>query len=686
MEVRVREPLGNYITPNSVTSFVRNFSEGELFKSILDPACGSGALLKSAVSTLEAETVVGVDIDPYIVQEAKDNLKNLSNCNLMNSNFFELNSCELHSFDYVVIDPPYGQSKSQTEECFIKKSIQHLNKEGVLICIIPDGILINRNKGGLFPTLKDYSIEAIISLPERTFYPVGIKASIFIIKNSEQRDRIFFADYKEEKAATPIISNYKNQKSNNNISQGFWVDNQIALSAPDLRYNRFRLLEDYRKLKNTSAHRVVLLSDLISSQEQKINKELIFLRGGFGPKICLEEELEDRDKKRSYFKFKVDDSKVSISYLKLYLTSREGKEQLEFLSSFSFPFRRCDLDYIYVSLPTLSVQNKIVKVEQKLSEVKSKIEMVSKSFSENLFDCDDLTQTINRYYDLGDEQNLYEDNIYPLAVSYRLIEENKFKDNERLDCYFVIFEFLAAFNSCVLLSSLDDDARSDFLKSCWKLDSNQPVQMSFGTWVNSYRTLSKTHNQRAVQDSNDESFHWSKLFKALSDDKIIKVFDEIPKLRNQYGGATHGGITASSVAQRIADEIHPKLLKVLDAFSYAYSSFDLVFPQSMQKKNGIYTINTRNLSGSHEPTKVVDICSEVDMDTCSLHLYEKHSNEALNILSELIKLEQCQECGRWSVFVFSKIVKNKKGKESIFVNYQNDPHTVKAPLDGALLN
>jgi len=79
----------------------------------------------------------------------------------------------------------------------------------------------------------------------------------------------------------------------------------------------------------------------------------------------------------------------------------------------------------------------------------------------------------------------------------------------------------------------------------------------------------------------------------------------------------------------------------------------------MKKSNGLYTIKIKKLLGTSYPFSEEEIQAEVDMNTESLYLISPVSKTWLELLPEFVKLIQCESCGHWSIFFYSK-TDNKK--------------------------
>ena len=166
----------------------------------------------------------------------------------------------------------------------------------------------------------------------------------------------------------------------------------------------------------------------------------------------------------------------------------------------------------------------------------------------------------------------------------------------------------------------------------------------------------------------------------LSNPDVLKILDTIPEKRNKFGGAAHGAIVPEIVAQKAVSEIHPSAMNVFGKLSNAYSALDLIYSQSMKKSNGLYTIRIKRLQGTHYPYAEQDIQTETDLNSESLYLYNPVSKSRLELLPEFIKLVQCEHCGNWSIYFYSKA----DSKKAHYISFQNEIHEYTCQPSGLL--
>lgn len=694
---------GEFSTPENLISLIAELSNGIPANQILDPACGSATLLTSVASGKQNVVLTGIDINQGIISKAESVLQNSGiKYRLINADFF---MAELEgNFDLVVCNPPFGMKFDKeidgikfrsVESAFIFRSLQLLKPDGYAIFIAPEGLLFNESNRVFRDLISQrYSLQAVILLPSGSFQPyAGIKTSILIFKNSKQAENVFFAEFAETQALKAIVSNFQRQTSNKNLSQGFWVSfGNIQKADSEWAYGRYKSIKYFETRRASSKYPLRLLSELVSIGKSKSTTAdtILIQRIGNQPKVIMKDELPETSNSKNYIELTISGDEVLPQYLKLYLNSEQGKNQLlSIVSGGVIPSLRAhDLESVYVEVPDLNTQLKIVSTAQKLAEVSATIQIASQSFHSQLFNYSDLLPLIERF-DKADEKDVsFENLISPLATSFRISTKGSPNINSQLDSYFKMFEMIAVLNSIVLLSALPQGLREQYEKEIWADKKSQYSRASFGLWVALYRRLSNLYRQLRLADEKrkDDEKVLSNLpfgvdfYSNLSNPEVLTILDTIPEKRNKFGGAAHGGIVPEIVAQKAVSEIHPSAMNVFGKLSNAYSALDLIYPQTMKKSNGLYTIRIKRLQGTHYPYAEQDIQTETDLNTESLYLYNPVSKSRLELLPEFMKLMQCEHCGNWSIYFYSKT----DSKKAHYISFQNEIHEYTCQPSGLL--
>jgi type I restriction enzyme M protein len=267
-----KDGQGQFFTPEPIIDFCVAMMQPQPNEKIIDPTCGSGGFLLSALKYLQnnfneidvKETVsnnlFGLDINKSIARIAK--MKLLLEAN-GKTNIFCINSLEdldtlklslsqTDGFDLVLANPPFGakitnlstlskfdlgykwsnhnhdyhRTKSvypnqNAEILFIERCLQLLKEGGRMAIVLPNGNFENPSLEYLRYYIKlKAKILAIVNLPPETFIPfgTGVKTSLLFLEketpNKIKQYPIFFGKvkklgYQGNKNGTPLYQKDK---------------------------------------------------------------------------------------------------------------------------------------------------------------------------------------------------------------------------------------------------------------------------------------------------------------------------------------------------------------------------------------------------------------------------------------------------------------------------------------------
>jgi type I restriction enzyme M protein len=222
--------LGQFRTPRHIIDFIVRVVDPSIGEKIADPACGTAGFLVSAFNYLKEkytekgrltlnpeqtkqlynDTIYGWDMEPLMVKFSLANLylhglkvPNVSeNDTLLNENLWQ------HTFDIIVANPPFitpkGGAKrhsrfsiisNKTEVLFCEWMVHHLNFNGRMGIIVPEGIIFDASKGhhAVRKLFIDNGLWCVVSLPQRVFNPYSpVKTSIIFLDKTLKPEQILF--------------------------------------------------------------------------------------------------------------------------------------------------------------------------------------------------------------------------------------------------------------------------------------------------------------------------------------------------------------------------------------------------------------------------------------------------------------------------------------------------------------
>ena len=239
-----KDRQGQFFTPEPVIDFCVEMMQPKPNEIIIDPACGSGGFLMSALKYLQksnqgidiqnviSKNMFGFDINKSILRIAKMKLLLEANvetnvlCANSLENFEDLND----TFDLILANPPFGakntnsdvlkkfdlgykwtkngneyyktkslQSTQNSEILFIERCLKLLKDGGRMGIVLPNGNFENPSLEYLRYYIKLKSkLLAVVKLPQETFIPfgTGVKTSILFlekdVQNTEKQYPVFF--------------------------------------------------------------------------------------------------------------------------------------------------------------------------------------------------------------------------------------------------------------------------------------------------------------------------------------------------------------------------------------------------------------------------------------------------------------------------------------------------------------
>jgi len=222
---------GDHFTPYTLTDLmiqVLNIKDGS---SVYDPTAGTAQSLVRSANVAENLSLYGQEKNKKAWAIAKmnaiihDNLEvDIRLGDTLRNPLFIDNKKGLKTFDYILMDPPYGLTnwgyaeakediygrffhgippKSRGDIAFILQTLASLNENGKAAILIPNGALFRGGaEGRIRQGLIDLDIiEGVIGLPSGLLHSTGIAVSILVLnkqKEPKRKGKILFIDAQEE--------------------------------------------------------------------------------------------------------------------------------------------------------------------------------------------------------------------------------------------------------------------------------------------------------------------------------------------------------------------------------------------------------------------------------------------------------------------------------------------------------
>lgn len=217
-------PLGIVLTPQHITTLMTELIDVVSTDYVLDPACGSGAFLISAMNKMlktakdeeqkkhiKKHQLLGVEMQEKMFTVATTNmiLRGDGKSNLQHADMFTVDGEEMRQkkVNKILFNPPYSQGKTDkrlTEISFINHALNMLVIGGKLAVIVPQSTMVGKSKEE-----KDYkkkileknTLESVITLNKDTFHGVGTNPVIAVFeagKPHPENKKVKFINFEDD--------------------------------------------------------------------------------------------------------------------------------------------------------------------------------------------------------------------------------------------------------------------------------------------------------------------------------------------------------------------------------------------------------------------------------------------------------------------------------------------------------
>jgi type I restriction enzyme M protein len=193
-----KKALGIVLTPRHITELFSLLANVNKSSRVLDICAGTGGFLVSAMHQMMKNAItekekariretglVGVEPQPNMFALAASNmiLRGDGKANLYQGSCFEdsiISAVKGHNCNVGMLNPPFSQSDEQQHELnFIKQMLDCLKKGSVGISLAPIGCVVAPHQIR-HDLLKQHTLEAVMTLPDDLFHPVGTIPCIMV--------------------------------------------------------------------------------------------------------------------------------------------------------------------------------------------------------------------------------------------------------------------------------------------------------------------------------------------------------------------------------------------------------------------------------------------------------------------------------------------------------------------------
>ncbi|WP_446011462.1 HsdM family class I SAM-dependent methyltransferase [Candidatus Electrothrix sp.] len=195
-----KKALGIVLTPKHITELFSFLVNVQKNSKVLDICAGTGGFLISAMhqmfkqavtkeekEKIKQEGLIGVEQQPNMYALGASNmiLRGDGKANLHQGSCFGdaiTTSIKKHKCDIGMLNPPYAQSDENLHELvFVKHMLDYLQEGATGVAIVPMSCAVSPHPLRE-EILKHHTLDAVMSMPDDLFYPVGVVTCIMVFK------------------------------------------------------------------------------------------------------------------------------------------------------------------------------------------------------------------------------------------------------------------------------------------------------------------------------------------------------------------------------------------------------------------------------------------------------------------------------------------------------------------------
>ncbi|MCT9460576.1 type I restriction-modification system subunit M [Acinetobacter baumannii] len=230
-DLQAAKNSGEFYTPRAVTTFMAQIVDPQLGESVLDPACGTGGFLTSAIEH-KREKYVQTAEDEKVLQSSIYGIEKKPLPHLLCTTNMILHGIDVpvqirrdntlsypliswgtdKRVDVVLTNPPFGGTEEQgieknfptkfqtreTADLFMVLIIQLLKAHGRAAVVLPDGFMFGE---GIKTAIKekliaDCNLHTIVRLPKTVFAPyTTISTNILFFTKGKKTEHVWFYEH-----------------------------------------------------------------------------------------------------------------------------------------------------------------------------------------------------------------------------------------------------------------------------------------------------------------------------------------------------------------------------------------------------------------------------------------------------------------------------------------------------------
>ena len=312
---------GEFYTPRSITEIMTEIINPRLGEKVLDPACGTGGFLTSAIENIRSkdvhsvedlkvleETIRGQELKPLPFMLCVTNLilhdievPNVMNGDSLNREYTSI--VEKDRVDVILANPPFGASVSdgvetnypaqfrttESADLFLLLMIRYLKMGGRAAIVLPDGSLTGDGVKQRIRQefLEQCNVHTIVRLPNSVFQPyASVATNLLFFTKGEPTKEIWYWEHKLPEGQKSYSKTKPIQKNEFDSLKDWWnnrAENEQAwkVGINTLKGNGFNLdIKNPFVKEEEVTHTTSELLDMLSESFKKSDELIEELKKG----------------------------------------------------------------------------------------------------------------------------------------------------------------------------------------------------------------------------------------------------------------------------------------------------------------------------------------------------------------------------------------------------------------------
>lgn len=658
-QVGTRES-GEFVSPKMISQFMADLASMTQPKSVLDPVCGSGGMLRQVISIHKPDNAEGIEINGGNYEIAAALLKDLAAITLGDA--LDVMPQLRGSYDLIVADPPLGvhvqpaKLPSPLKSYGLRDLAQNITiyackriaPKGVVSIIMSPAALnhksfINAVHGA------GCRIRAVLHVPPGIRLNTQISSQLLVIDHGAQGE-VFVGQLSDDPDHSKrLLQNFKRHKSDKHPSLGrtLPLDNFIGFEALEAEH---LLLQ---RVRNTSLLPIPF-TELVKEESRKERDSLEHTANGIPDNTVLLPQsgirlksdvfnIPSRD--RTLTCFTLNERKVHASYFIRWIESDLGQLALQAAGANSLVgmprITKKALERLTCHIPSIEDQNSILEALRHLERLRNEAKEIEAQCWTGHHSSDDIlqhAQTINH-------EDRYEDWLatlpYPLASilwRHRVSgDDPRIRFGVLLHFFEALAEFLATIHLSAFMShaAVWHESHGELLKALSAQNLNLE-RATFGTWKVVVEKISKT--TRGMLEKTDDASVATALYAVnstawlnkLCAPEITQVLARANGIRNTHSG--HGGAMGKSQAESLENDLRDMVEEVRSVWGRGWNQYELLLIDRMAFSNGQFTYESPRIMGANSQFERVSRIAATPMETGQLYLLSEGAPKGLKLL------------------------------------------------------